>query len=415
MLPFCAATGILAALWVMLLFETVHRLGSAAPQVFEALRHHLLWAAAAMILLMFLLHLLMRGISRLSVPRWLMAWRQWEFWPAWLFYLPVAVNYARLSLRYGGATLPSCANPGMFLSGLIGESKFETLKELQETSPGFVARSFLLQEGVDRLTQVSEVIAAGHLHYPFVLKPDMGQRGNGFKVIRDEAEARKYLDRVPVSVVMQEYIPGPHEIGVFYCRRPDEEKGRIFAITEKIFPVLEGDGVQTIEELIGSDPRASIMAETYLRRFERDRTRVPGKGELLRLVEAGNHAQGCIFKEGMHLWSRELEERIDTISRRIDGFFIGRYDLRYGSSEELGKGRGFQILELNGAASEATSAYDADHSLREAYALLFKQWDLVFSIAAQNRRQGAPVATPFRILTEWRRYLRRSRCYPQAD
>ncbi len=58
---------------------------------------------------------------------------------------------------------------------------------------------------------------------------------------------------------------------------------------------------------------------------------------------------------------------------------------------------GFAILELNGAASEATSAYDFGKSLREAYRVLFQQWDLVFAIGDENR--GDSLA---KILSEWR-------------
>jgi hypothetical protein len=49
---------------------------------------------------------------------------------------------------------------------------------------------------------------------------------------------------------------------------------------------------------------------------------------------------------------------------------------------------GFAIHELNGAASEATSAYDSGKSLREAYRILFQQWDLLFAIGGEKRRRG---------------------------
>jgi hypothetical protein len=108
--------------------------------------------------------------------------------------------------------------------------------------------------------------------------------------------------------------------------------------------VISGDGVRTVEELIRADARASILAETYLRRFDRKRTFVLAPGETLRLVEAGNHAQGCIFRDGMHLWSSRLEARINVISEDLPGFYIGRYDVRFRSVEEFRMGEGFAIL-----------------------------------------------------------------------
>ena len=50
-----------------------------------------------------------------------------EFWPAGVFYLPVGLYYAWLSLRYRGTTLPTAANPSIYSGGLIRESKFQIL------------------------------------------------------------------------------------------------------------------------------------------------------------------------------------------------------------------------------------------------------------------------------------------------
>lgn len=132
-------------------------------------------------------------------------------------------------------------------------------------------------------------------------------------------------------------------------------------------------------------------------------------------VEAGNHAQGCIFQDGMRLCSPELETRIDEISKRLTGFFIGRYDIRYANEEDLRAGKDFQIIELNGAASEATSIYDSRNSIFEAYRVLFRQRDLVFAIGAANRQRGSlPTKLPL-LWRKWREYSRLSATYPAAD
>src|SRR5262249_23139185 len=159
------------------------------------------------------------------------------------------------------------------------------------------------------------------------LKPDIGQRGVGIKLIRSREQAENYLLKTSAPLVVQCYVPGPHEVGIFYYRFPHEARGRIFAITEKIFPRIVGDGNHTIAELIEREPRARFVAQTYLKRFVARRNEVLAAGEELKLVEAGNHAQGCIFRDGMRLSTPELEARIDTISRSLPGFFIGRYDI----------------------------------------------------------------------------------------
>jgi hypothetical protein len=237
----------------------------------------------------------------------------------------------------------------------------------------------------------------------------------GVKLIRTPEQTVAYFQKVSASIIIQRYAPGPFEIGVFYYRFPDESRGQIFAITEKIFPTIIGEGQKTIEDLVWEDARARFLAEKYLRRLNSRRGEILPAGEIVKLVEAGNHAQGCIFRDGRHLWSEELERRIDQISQRLNGFFIGRYDIRYSSENELRAGRNFQIIELNGAASEATSIYDARNSLFTAYRTLFRQWELVFAIGAANRRRGSsPTKLPL-LWRAWRQTSALAATYPLAD
>jgi len=227
--------------------------------------------------------------------------------------------------------------------------------------------------------------------------------------------ALEYLQTVDAPVIVQRYVTGPCEAGVFYYRFPDKPRGHIFAITEKIFPTITGDGIHTVEEMIRTDYRAALIARTYLRRFASRRDEILAPGEILKLVETGNHAQGCIFRDGMHLHTEALERVIDEISLKVTGFFIGRYDLRYENDEDLKQGRKFQIVELNGASSEATSIYDARNSLLSAYQTLFHQWRLVFAIGAINKANGhapSPLATLWR---NWRQYSAAAVSYPLAD
>ena len=111
----------------------------------------------------------------------------------------------------------------------------------------------------------------------------------------------------------------------------------------------------------------------------------------------------------------ELEARIDEISRKVEGFYIGRYDIRFANEKDLRAGKNFQIVELNGAAAEATSIYDARNSLWSAYRTLFQQWRLVFAIGAENRRRGFAPAKIGAVWKKWREYSRLAATYPTAD
>src|SRR6266436_4530942 len=118
-----------------------------------------------------------------------------------------------------------------------------------------------------------------------------------------------------------------------------ERRGHIFGITRKQFPFVIGDGIRSLRTMIESDSRARLIAQTYLNRFELKADRILSEGECLRLVEAGNHCQGCIFKDGGDLYSEELRTTFDEISQKLPGFYIGRYDIRYSSDDELRAGK----------------------------------------------------------------------------
>ena len=341
----------------------------------------------------------------------------WEFWPGWLFYIPVGVYYAWLAIRHRSLTVPTSANPGIATGGFVGESKLEILDQLRRRSPQFTAEAFLIdgRTTTDRLLCLHRICCQQKIALPFILKPDVGQRGNGVRLIRSMRAALEYLQSFDAPVIVQRYVAGPREAGAFYYRVPHESRGHIFAITEKIFPTITGDGIRSVEELIRTDERAALMARTYLRRFASRQSEILQPGAILKLVETGNHAQGCIFRNGLHLHTDAMERVIDEISQRLPGFFIGRYDVRYENDEDFKQGRNFQIVELNGATSEATSIYDSRNSLFSAYRTLFRQWRLVFAIGAINRAKGHAPSSLAMLWRNWRQYSAAALSYPLAD
>jgi membrane protein DedA with SNARE-associated domain len=414
---FAVVTALMGLVWVPLVFALVWVAGAQAVSWYVAAKGTLIILAALVAAAVLLLVGNRAKIGALARSPGMQRWLQWEFWPARLFYFPIGLNYVRLGFKYRGINLPTIANPGMLTGGLVGESKDATLSDLFQTSPDFTARSALITKGTpsERMEQFERLCRENELALPVVLKPNIAQRGSGFRLVRVAEDARDYLRQVSGDVVLQEYAAGPCEVGIFYYRFPQEERGRIFAITEKAFPTVTGDGERTVEQLIRADSRAAIMASTYLQRHHAVRDKILPEGQRLKLVEAGNHCQGCIFRDGMHLWSEQLETRIDQISRQVPGFFIGRYDVRYPSDDDIRRGENFKILELNGAASEATSIYDSRNSLFRAYGTLFKQWDLVFAIGAANRKLGHRPAGLRLLRDEWKKYQQLSACYPLAD
>jgi membrane protein DedA with SNARE-associated domain len=414
-LVFAAITAVSALAWVILVFAAIQ----LAPSRSEAVQRHAGEAALLGLSLFIMLHLWRKwgAIARRKIAVAAMRFVKWEFWPAWLFYSPVTLFCVWLGLRYRGFALPAIANVNQKNGGIIGESKIAILEELLRTSPESIADSYLIPAGTpeERLANVQNLFEEQTLCFPFVLKPDVAQRGAGFRKIESFEQARQYLAAVSLPLILQRYAPGPKEAGIFYYRFPEDEKGHIFAITRKHFPFVVGDGHQTVRELVERDSRARLIAETYLERFATSADDVLPAGERLRLVEAGNHCQGCIFADGSDLHSDELRAAIDRISRKLPGFFIGRYDVRYESDEELRLGQGFTIVELNGAGSEATNIYDERNTLWSAYATLYRQWSLVYRIGAANRDRGYRPPSPLAVFRDWNAFAREAIQLPMSD
>lgn len=384
-------TFLAALLWTPLLLGGVALVG---PEIVEPLQGWLgaswlafLATAALFYLAVRLVLLVVHRQGRAKVAaRISKVWR-WEFWPTWLFYLPVLPWIGWLMVRYRSVTVWTAANPGIPDGGVVGESKFDILSCLPEdcvTPSALIPRD----DEVRRLERVREIIQEKAWEFPLILKPDVGQRGAGVKLARTMTDVAIYLKSQPGAIIVQTYHPGPFEAGVFYVRIPGEKSGRIFSITDKKFPVIVGDGRSTLEQLIWAHPRFRMQAQTFLARHEKDIDRVLAAGESFRLAVAGNHCQGTLFLDGSHLITPDLERRFDEIARHFDGFFFGRFDVRYSDVDAFKAGKDLGIVELNGVTSESTNIYDPNRSLLAAYRTLCQQWSLLFQIGDANRRLG---------------------------
>jgi membrane protein DedA with SNARE-associated domain len=397
---FALWTLLAALVWTPLLVGGVALIG---PDIVAVFRDWLGIGWLALLATAGVLFVLLKSITLLSNRARRAKWMtnlakiwHWEFWPTWLFYLPVVPWIGWLMLRYRSVTVWTAANPGIPHGGVVGESKFDILAQLP--SAWIVPTALLPPATLDeRVRLFNRIMATRAWTFPVILKPDVGQRGDGVKLARCLDDVRAYLAIQPSAVVVQTYHPGPFEAGVFYARIPGESTGQIFSITDKRFPVLVGDGSSTIEELIWAHPRYCLQAEVFLTRHAKQKDRVLDEGELFRLALAGNHCQGTLFLDGAHLITPELKRRFDAIAQSFDGFFFGRFDVRYSDVDGFKCGEDLAIVELNGVTSESTNLYDPNRCLFSAYWILFRQWSLLFRIGDANQRRGH-VATPLTTL-----------------
>jgi hypothetical protein len=299
----------------------------------------------------------------------------------------------------------TAANPAIPAGGFVGESKHQILEQFKDAAPWLPCSTLLsCGETTQRSAEAEEFMRRHGLQFPIVLKPDAGQRGAGVAIVRSLEQLYQYLTNSSFPVILQEYVPG-EEYGVFYYRYPGEAHGRVFSVTEKRMPVVVGDGRRTLKELILADERAVCMADFYLRKNSERIHEVPAAGESVQLVEIGTHCRGAIFLDGGDNITPELEEVIDQIAKRFDGFYFGRFDIRVPSRQDFRAGRNLKIVELNGVTAEATHIYDPKTGLVEAYRVLFEQWRIAFEIGDRNRMLGVNPTSVGDLLDATREYI----------
>ena len=405
---------IAAAVWTPLLVGLAVLLGGEVIESVLLARHALfIQVGVAVALSLTIVRLAVRLSSYRGRRLLLSSWRRltrWEFWPLWVFYVPVVCYIALLALKHRSLTLFTASNPAIPAGGFIGESKIDILRGLQRSGT-FIAKSELIGSALTpgvRVEKAQSFIARNGLGLPVVLKPDAGQRGSGVSIIRTSADIREYFANTRGDTIIQEYAPGI-EFGVFYLRRPGDTSGQVFSITEKRMPAVVGDGISTLEKLILEDRRAVCMARLLLEQHNSRASQVPARGERVQLVELGTHSRGAVFLDGSWIKTPELVAKIDEISQSFNGFYFGRFDIRTPSVDDFRAGKNFKIIELNGVTSEATHIYDPKNNLIDAYRVLFAQWKLAFEIGALNRNRGFKPSSArelFAMLSEYRQHSR---------
>jgi hypothetical protein len=340
-----------------------------------------------------------------------------EFLPGWLTYGPVVVQWIALGLRYGDLSLPTAANPRISTGGLCGESKTAILDMVRGDARAWLAPYTTLVTGRDDVARARSTMARAGIALPLVVKPDIGCNGCGVRLVQDQDALAATLAAFPrgVTLVLQTLIPWEGEAGLFYLRYPGQTSGRITSVTLKHAPYVTGDGASTLRALICADPRHGRLQHLYLARLGDRLDTVPAAAERVRLVFAGNHCKGSIFRNGADHVTPALTARMDAIARAMPDFHFGRIDLRYRSLAGLRQGEDFSIIEINGVGSEATHIWDPQTSLLEVYAAQFHHYRAAFEIGREMRRRGAKPAGIGAMWRDWRNQGRLMRSYPLND
>jgi len=322
----------------------------------------------------------------------------WEYWPMWLVYFPVSFYYIYLALKSRSLFFFSAANPSIETGGMFFESKWSIFKLI----PKEYYPATILVTNPENIDVILLKMRNAGIEFPVIAKPDRGERGWCVKKIGSSAELAEYRNTMKVDFLVQSYIGYPLEFSVFYYRNPNSQKGKVTSVTLKKLLTVTGDGFSTIEDLIQRNNRSFLQYKKLKQNKQIDFNRVPEPGKQEVLVPYGNHVLGAMFIDYNHIIDEALLDTFDVISRKIPGFYFGRYDLRCTSIEDLKAGKNISILELNGSGAEPAHIYDPGFSFFRAQKVIAEHYNMMYEAALVNKQAGIPFMT-YKAFKETRR------------
>lgn len=344
-----------------------------------------------------------------------------EFWPGWILYIPVVIQWIVLAVRYGSLTLPFLANPSLRLSGMVGVGKTELMNQASgkaaEAILPWIAYRVTDQPISEQTKACLNKAADKGINLPFACKPDIGCRGVGVKLVKTIEQLETIVAMYPEGAVLlcQKLALSEPEVGIFYTRDPESGAVSIPSMTIKTLPRITGDGVQTLGQLIAKDSRAGQLQHLYEDRHRDIWDTVPEKGEVIRLVFSASHSKGAIFEDARAHITPELTDVIDGIMKDIPDFYYGRLDVKFPDIESLKKGQGLEVVEINGASAESIHIWDKDAKLIDAIKALMWQYRTLFKFGAIHRKQGKKPPSIRDLWNGWQLERRLTNSYPLTD
>lgn len=318
-------------------------------------------------------------------------WSSWEYYPAYIANIPVVFFWLYFSVKARSLFFFSAANPAIETGGVLGESKIRIIEQIPEKfkpATVFVPKNTPFHE-------VLQWLENAELSFPIIAKPNIGERGFLVEKLISLEELQRYHLQNQLDFLIQEFVDYPVEAAILHYRYPHQSRGTVSSVCIKEFLSVEGNGKNTVLQLMEKKPRARlqierlspILKEKGLLNF------VPLMGEKVELSAIGNHCKGAKFLNGNNLIDEDLRKVFDGISLQLKGIYFCRYDLKCQSMEELKKGKNFKILEINGVAAEPAHIYDPNYSVRQAYKDLFQQWQTIYDISFYQHRNGVRYMT----------------------
>lgn len=279
-----------------------------------------------------------------------------------IIYIPVLIMAIWHAIRLKRGVFFTNVNPSIDMGGFFGEKKTEIYALLPSNS---YPKTITISANTDA-TSAFETIKSFGFSFPFIAKPDVGERGVGVQKINNLSEFESYFSIVDCTTLIQEFITWKEEFGLMFAKDPDSGKTELLSITGKEFLRVMGNGNDSVQTLLSQFYRGKRQIKRLLAYKSDLLASVPEDGEKVLVEPIGNHNRGTAFYDFNHLITPELSQSLDAIMAATNGIYYGRLDVRSESNEALKNGK-FTIIELNGVTSEPVHIYDPNYSIWQAW------------------------------------------------
>jgi len=299
--------------------------------------------------------------------------------PFWFFHVPIFPYYLYLSIRRRSLAFFTNTNPNIFTGGFVNSSKINAFKGID--SKWLPKQAFFTSNLID---VVENELRHKCIEYPFILKPDKGERGFGVVKVNNREELLEKLHKVTDDFIIQEFIDFPLEFGILFYQNPKTNKGDISSICYKEMPFVIGNGVDELQELIFKKYNTLDFENIN----NQNSKKVLDENDHFLLEYIAHRNRSCLFKDYNSIYSNQIIETFSLITSKMENFNFGRFDVKAKTIESLTTGNDLKILEVNGVNSLPIHIFDPIHSFYKCYKDLYAHWFTIFQISKRNSSLG---------------------------
>lgn len=300
--------------------------------------------------------------------------------------------WLKYSIRNKSMTFFSVVNPRIETGGMFGERKTDIYDILD---PNYIPTTFLFKSSLDQLS--SEINKHG-LGFPLIVKPNTGLGGTGVYKADTLEELKYFLSNIPnEELIIQEFITYKREFSILYYCLPKSHKTIAYSIIEKVYPIITGDGISTIKELIENLGNDRLRKDYIYKKLGKRLQEILPEGEEMVVDYMGNYVSGAEFLYHNVEIPDSLGQQIhDAITKTADIYFA-RLDVKADTVPELLKGK-FLIIEVNGTKSEPLELYTPNVPEDHKHQTLNYHWEMLERISHEQMALGETPTSTFEAL-----------------